>query len=57
MSGYDSNNDDIAVLICLMDYYVRNLRRRSRIPKHVSTLSGHDRMCELLTSHEGFLLE
>ena len=57
MSGYDSDDNDVAVLICLMDYYVRKLRRRSRISKHVSTFSGHERFCELLTDHEDLLLE
>ncbi|KAL5580413.1 hypothetical protein UlMin_012855 [Ulmus minor] len=58
MSGYDSDDDDdVAVLVCMMDSMVRKLRRRSRIPKHVSSFSGHEKMCELVTGHEGLLLE
>ena len=58
MSGYDSDDaDDIVVLVCVMNSIVRKMRRRSRIPKHVSTFSGHERMCELIIGHEGLLLE
>ena len=55
MSGYDS--DDDVVLVCIMDSVVRKLRRRSRIPKHVSSFNGHEKMCELITGHEKLLLE
>ncbi|KAL5568485.1 hypothetical protein UlMin_025060 [Ulmus minor] len=27
------------------------------VPKHVSSFSGHEKMCELITGHEGLLLE
>ena len=57
MFGYDADDDDVVVLICLMDYYIRKMRRRSRISNHVSALNKHERMCELLTAHEGLLLE
>ena len=57
MYGYDSDDDDVVVLVCVMDSVVRKLRKRSRIQKHVSSFSGHKKMCELVTSHEGLLLE
>ena len=40
-----------------MDSVVRKICRRSRLPKHVSSFSGHEKMCELITGHEGLLLE
>ncbi len=58
MSGYDSDDDDdIVVLVCVMDSIVRKIRRGTRIPRHVSSISGHEKMCELVTGHEGVLLE
>ena len=56
MYGYDSDDDDV-ILVCLMDSNVRKMCRRSRIPKHVSAFSEHEMMYELITSHEGLLLE
>ena len=57
MSGFDSNDDDLVLLICVMDSYVQKMRRRSRIPKHVSAFSSHQRMSELISGHKGLLLE
>ena len=57
MSRYDYGDDDVAVLVCSMDSYVRKMHRRSRIPTHVSAFSWHERMSELLPNHEGRLLE
>ena len=59
MSGYDldDDDDDVVVLVCVMDSVVRKLCKRSRIPKHVSSFSGHEKMCELITGHKGLLLE
>ncbi|KAL5550387.1 hypothetical protein UlMin_000563 [Ulmus minor] len=59
MSGYDSSDDDddVVLLVCVMDSVIRKIRRQSRIPKHVSSFSGHEKMCELITGHEGLLLE
>ncbi|KAL5552247.1 hypothetical protein UlMin_002423 [Ulmus minor] len=59
MSGYDSSDDDgdVVLLVCVMDSVVRKIRRQSRVPKHVSSFSGHEKMCELITGHEGLLLE
>ena len=59
MSGYDSSDDDddVVLLVCVMDSVIRKIRRQSRIPKHVSSFSGHEKMCELITGHKGLLLE
>ncbi|KAL5578403.1 hypothetical protein UlMin_020102 [Ulmus minor] len=62
MSGYDSSDDDdddddVVLLVCVMDSVIGKIRRQSRVPKHVSSFSGHEKMCELTTGHEGLLLE
>ena len=57
MTRYDSDDDDDVVLVCLMDSYIRKMHMRSIIPKYVSAFSGHERMYQLLTGHEGLLLE
>ena len=57
MSESDSEVHDLILLISLMDSYVRKMRRRSRIPKHVWTFSGHERMSKLILGHEDLLLE
>ena len=58
MSGYDSDDDNnVVLLVCMMDSVVRKIRRRSRLPNHVSSFSGHEKMCELVTGHEDLFLE
>ncbi|KAL5545998.1 hypothetical protein UlMin_005685 [Ulmus minor] len=59
MFGYDSSDDDddVVLLVCVMDSVIRKIRRQSRIPKHVSSFSGHENILELITGHEGLLLE
>ena len=57
MYGLDSDDDDLVVLVCLMDSYVRKMGMRSSFPKHVSAFSGHEWMSELVTGHKGLLLE
>ena len=58
MSGYDSSDDDddVVLLVCVMDSVVRTIRMQSRVPKHVSSFSGHEKMCELIIGHKGLLL-
>ncbi|KAL5565246.1 hypothetical protein UlMin_028410 [Ulmus minor] len=57
MPGSESNEDDLILLVFLMDSFVRKICRRSRIPKHMSAFSGHERMSVLISRHEGLLLE
>ena len=44
--------DDVPTFIILIDYFVRKLRRSSKISKHASVLSGHECMLELLNGHD-----
>ena len=57
MSGSKSDEDDLVLLVCLMDSFVRKIRRQLRIPKYVSVFSGDERMSKLISRHEGLLLE